>query len=194
MPTKDSLQTQLKQRYGINKNITQTLSVEDCEALLRTLADQPETVRLVMALVDKNTQLGRNNATFGRQRSLAEQRLEALQTDYQALEQEIATLERAKPELEARKQILEAANAQLEAEIASLIQKTGSMERQVQRLSGENRDLTSANQVLKEDNKRLKNLIDAIRLKLAQDVRSLLKYEDSEIRKALLKWFKSSAG
>jgi hypothetical protein len=50
------------------------------------------------------------------------------------------------------------------------------------------------NDQLKKDNKHLKNLVDAIRLKLNIDVESLLRYEDSEIRQALIRWLKGTQG
>ena len=55
-------------------------------------------------------------------------------------------------------------------------------------------ELSDVNDELKKENKALKNLIDMIKLKLAKDVKQLLKYEDSEIRKALVKVFKSTLG
>ncbi|HEY9833975.1 MAG TPA: hypothetical protein V6D26_25715, partial [Stenomitos sp.] len=55
-------------------------------------------------------------------------------------------------------------------------------------------ELSQVNEELKKDNKDLKNIIDAIKLRLAIDVKSLLRYEDSEIRKALIKLFNSTLG
>jgi hypothetical protein len=40
----------------------------------------------------------------------------------------------------------------------------------------------------------LKNLVDRIKLQIAIDVKKLMQYEDSEIKKALSKWFKGSQG
>ncbi|AFY73959.1 hypothetical protein Syn7502_01927 [Synechococcus sp. PCC 7502] len=61
-------------------------------------------------------------------------------------------------------------------------------------LSSEKAQLVKVNEELKKDNKDLKNLVDRIKLQIAIDVRKLMQYEDSEIRKALSKWFKSSQG
>lgn len=47
---------------------------------------------------------------------------------------------------------------------------------------------------LKKDNRDLKNTVDKIRLGLAQRIRDLLEYEDSEIRRALLTWFRGTLG
>lgn len=65
---------------------------------------------------------------------------------------------------------------------------------QVDVMASEKDELTEANDVLKKDNKALKNLIDQIKLKIAIDVKNLMRYEDSELRKALAKWFKSTQG
>lgn len=64
----------------------------------------------------------------------------------------------------------------------------------VTKKSNEIKQKDLVNDQLKKDNKRLKNLVDAIRLKLAIDVESLLRYEDSEIRQALIRWFKGTQG
>jgi hypothetical protein len=65
---------------------------------------------------------------------------------------------------------------------------------QVEVLASEKDELVEVNTQLKKDNKALKNLIDQIKLKLTIDVKNLLRYEDSEIRKALAKWFKNTQG
>lgn len=57
-----------------------------------------------------------------------------------------------------------------------------------------NDQLEKANDRLKKDNKSLKNLIDAIKLKMTIDMQKMMQYEDSEIRKALVKWFNSTQG
>jgi predicted RNase H-like nuclease (RuvC/YqgF family) len=62
------------------------------------------------------------------------------------------------------------------------------------KLLTENRQLQKINEELKRDNKRLKNIVDMIKLKLAQQTKEILQYEDSEIRKAVIKIFKSTLG
>ena len=66
------------------------------------------------------------------------------------------------------------------------------LQSEVKVLASERVELVEVNDQLKKDNKVLKNLVDQIRLKLAIDVKTLLRYEDSEIRRALMKWFKST--
>jgi CRISPR/Cas system CMR subunit Cmr4 (Cas7 group RAMP superfamily) len=54
--------------------------------------------------------------------------------------------------------------------------------------------LIVANDELKKDNKKLKNIVDQIKLKLAIDTKQLLQYKDSEIRQGLIKLFKWTLG
>lgn len=61
-------------------------------------------------------------------------------------------------------------------------------------LASENNELIGVNDRLKKDNKDLKNLVDAIKLRLAIDTKKLLQYEDSEIRRAVIKLFNSTLG
>jgi hypothetical protein len=68
------------------------------------------------------------------------------------------------------------------------------MATRVDALASNNNELLEANDQLKKDNKSLKNIVDAIRLRLARDTNELLKYEDNEIRKALIKLFKWTLG
>ncbi|MBD2358899.1 hypothetical protein H6G41_30605 [Tolypothrix sp. FACHB-123] len=81
-----------------------------------------------------------------------------------------------------------------EAEIQRLSDRNQSLELQFQTITSQNNELIQINDSLKKDNKALKNLIDAIKLKLAIDVKRILQYEDSEIRKALIHIFKSTLG
>jgi hypothetical protein len=68
------------------------------------------------------------------------------------------------------------------------------LSQQVKDLETNSRLLTKVNDELKQDNKRLKNIVDAIRLRIAQDMKGILKYEDSELRQAIMKLFKSTQG
>ena len=64
----------------------------------------------------------------------------------------------------------------------------------MQTLTSQNDELIDANTKLKKDNKDLKNIVDQIRLRLARDTKMLLEYEDSEIRKALIRLFRWTLG
>ncbi|BAY23251.1 hypothetical protein NIES2100_30150 [Calothrix sp. NIES-2100] len=69
-----------------------------------------------------------------------------------------------------------------------------SLDSQFQTINSQNHELIQLNDQLKKDNKALKNLVDAIKLRLAIDTKKLLRYEDSEIRQALMNMFKSTLG
>ncbi|MCY7277360.1 MAG: hypothetical protein LH702_27420 [Phormidesmis sp. CAN_BIN44] len=84
--------------------------------------------------------------------------------------------------------------ARFEANGQSPSFKGNSLEVRVKTLVSQNDELIKVNDELKKDNKALKNLVDRIRLKTAIDVKNLLNYEDSEIRRALAKWFKGTQG
>ncbi|PPS45924.1 hypothetical protein [Chroococcidiopsis sp. TS-821] len=97
-------------------------------------------------------------------------------------------------ELKAEVRRLTAVNDELKKENTAL-------KDELQNVTSVNKDLNAKlkksnliNDQLKKDNKDLKNVVDAIKLKLAIEVNQLLKYEDSEIRKALIKLFKSTLG
>lgn len=81
-----------------------------------------------------------------------------------------------------------------ESEIQDILTKNAALESKIKNLSSQNAELTSANEKLKKDNKALKNLVDEIRLKLAINTKQLLRYEDSEIRQALVKLFSWTLG
>ncbi|OUC13430.1 MAG: hypothetical protein B0A82_17365 [Alkalinema sp. CACIAM 70d] len=248
MPSKDEIQSTLKNKYGINKNITQPLSKEDCERLLYLLSREDSAVKLVQSYASKNASLGSNNAAFGRARSQAEHKLEVLKAEYLELEKSVSSIEDAKLTLETRKVVLEEERKALELEVskrkavleeerkalelemakrkavleeerkalelemakrkAALEEERKALELEVtnltssnqvlsskvQTLTTQNDELTTANTQLKKENKDLKNIVDQIRLRLAKDTKELLKYEDSQIRKAVIKLFQWTLG
>lgn len=108
-----------------------------------------------------------------------------------------AALVFAGPELSNRQRLQAAQKGMVTKKVKEIEHKSQvavQLQSQVKVLASEKDELTAANTQLKQDNKALKNLIDQIKLKIALDVKSLLRYEDSEIRKALAKWFKSMQG
>lgn len=194
MPTKSALQDTLKAKYGINKNITQSLSAVECEELLTLLQSQPSAIKLVESFINKNEELSRNNRNFGKQRSQAQQKLQSLQVEHEQLAQTIQELEDSNISLtEHRKRLVQEQQA-LEAQIQQLDDNNKSLSSKVQNLTTQNDELIDANEQLKKDNKDLKNIVDQIRLRLARDTRMLLEYEDSEIRKALIRLFRWTLG
>jgi chromosome segregation ATPase len=194
MKSKGELQTQLKDQHGINKNVSQSLSRDECAALLERLSEDPSIAKLVAAYVDKNNFLGKNNATYGRARSQAESKLQTLQTEYDDLEASIANLESTNQSLATRKQQLESDRQALSREIQKITAENEALSSTVTEMTVRTDELADANDQLKKDNKALKNTLDAIKLRLAKDVKQLLRYEDSEIRKALMKLFNSTLG
>lgn len=187
MASKRELQEILKDRYGINKNVSDALSQADSERMLALLEQEPSALKLVEAFAEKNFSLGRKNAQFGQQRGRAERKLETLQVEYQQLEQSVQSLERSNAAMAARKQQLESQQQQLEGDILALESKVGD-------LASKNTDLTVANTQLKKDNKELKNTVDLIKLRLTRDIKELLKYEDSELRKMAIRLFRWTLG
>ena len=187
MSSKNEFQTLLKQKYGINKNISQSLAKEDCEQLIATLAVQPSLVKLVKSFASKNSDLSQNNRHYGQLRSQAEKKFKTLQAEYNQFEEQITQLEQSKAKLAERKQVLD-------IEIAQLMTQNQGLDSKVQILTTLNDELVEANDQLKKDNKELKNVVDQIRLRLARDTKMLLKYEDSEIRKALIRLFRWTLG
>jgi phage shock protein A len=194
MATKDELQSKLKDKHGINKNISQALSREECENLLLLLDREPGAAKLIDAYARKNANLSNNNALYGRMRTQAEHKLETLQAEYQALETSIQTLEDSKLTLEAHKQQLEQEQSQLQAAVQALSAENQTLTTRVGTLSTQNEQLIDVNDALKRDNKFLKNKIDEIKLRLAIDTRALLQYEDNQIRKAVIRLFRWTLG
>lgn len=192
--SKNQLQTILKENYGINKNVTQPLSLEDCEKLLMLLSNHPSAEKLVESFVEKNNELSQNNRYYGQRRSQAEKKLQQLQAEYQKTQQSIVELEEANKELLNRKGFLSVEQQQLEAQIKTLEAQNKGLSSKIQALTTKNDELTEANDLLKRDNKDLKNMVDEIRLRLAKDINTLLKYEDSELRKAIIRLFRWTLG
>lgn len=195
MASKDELQNALKEKYGINKNISQPLSKEECERLLYIFSSEPGAVKLVESFAQKNENLGENNRLFGQKRSQAERRLASLQVENRALQESIKTLELSNPELEARKKQLEEDKAKLEADINRLSVQNGSLELKVKKLASEKNELFEANDQLKKDNKDLKNIVDKIRLEVVVHLKNALRAGDIlEIKKTIAKIVKWIAG
>ncbi|MEH1907308.1 MAG: hypothetical protein V7L05_14220 [Nostoc sp.] len=81
-----------------------------------------------------------------------------------------------------------------EVEIQTLSQKNNILEVEIKTIYSQNKNLIEVNEQLKKDNKALKNLVDQIRLKLAINTKKILQSEDSEIRKAVITFFKWTLG
>jgi hypothetical protein len=63
-----------------------------------------------------------------------------------------------------------------------------------QQLEKENQELVATNLQLKKDNKDLKNVVDVIRLKFAQNTKNMMRLEGRELKQAVVKLFNSTLG
>ncbi|MBD1862486.1 MULTISPECIES: hypothetical protein [Trichocoleus] len=194
MVSKDELQSNLKEKFDINKNISQALTKEECERLFELLCNEPTAVKLVGSYAEKNSSLGHNNASYARARNQVQRKFEVLQAEHLQLEKSIESIEAAKATLENKKRILEEEQKQLEAEVQGLSLTNQSLNFDVQTLTNQNDELIVANTQLKKENKDLKNIVDQIRLRLARDTKMLLQYEDSEVKKAVIRLFRWTLG
>ncbi|MBE9136364.1 hypothetical protein IQ254_03965 [Nodosilinea sp. LEGE 07088] len=194
MPAKRDIQTILKKEYGINKNITQGLSLEDCENLLILLGQNSTIGKFVEVVVEKNGELSQNNRYYGLKRSQAEKKFEQLQVENQKLEKSILDLEASNQALVNRRGNLSKEQRELQAQVDQLNIQNRDLSLKMQQLTTQNDELSEANNQLKRDNKELKNIVDQIRLRLARDTKMLLQYEDSELRKAIIRLFRWTLG
>ena len=191
---KEELQTILKEKYGINKNISQSLAAEECEQLMITLQREVSMVKIVQSFVEKNTNLERRNQHFGLLRINTEKKLQKLQSEYQQLKIQINSMEKSEAGLSDQTQVVTAETTALQTDVKRLSTEKQFLSNKIQTLITHNDELVEANTQLKKDNKELKNVVDQIRLRLARDVKMLLQYEDSEIRKALIRLFRWTLG
>lgn len=194
MASKGQLQTILMEKYGINKNISAALNKEECEQIIDILDSEPITVKLIESFAEKNAGLRKNNASLGSRRYHAETKLSSLQSEYLELQESIKNIELLKSESALRKQELEQETRKLEEDIKRITKENKNLKTKVNTLSSNNQELTEANSQLQKDNRHLKNIVDQIRLQLTINMNSLLRLQDSEIRKGLIKLLQSIQG
>jgi chromosome segregation ATPase len=193
--SKKEVQTTLKDKYKINKNISECLTEEECYQILGVLSSGNSGLeKLLNTYADKNGHLSKNNAFYGRQRSAAERKAAQIQQECEELQKNIAEMELKKSELGDRKTVLYLEYQQLQQQVQQLENDKLEFSSKISQLTSNNQQLTKVNHDLKQDNKRLKNLVDAIRLNLSKSVKGILRNDDSEIRKALAKLYKSLLG
>jgi len=194
MQSKKELQAVLKERHAVNKNISEPLTAEECKQLLTLLSNNESAAKLVSSFVSKNSELSQNNRQHGQRRSQAEKKLQILQNEYIQLEQTIQNREWSKTEPVARDDNSDQRQQDLEAQIKDMASKNKFLAAEFRRLEVENDQLVDVNADLKKDNKLLKNTVDKIKLQLARRTKELLQYDDSEIRKALIRLFQGTLG
>lgn len=186
--SKNELQTMLKDKYKINKNISGDLTADECWQLANMLSQGNIGLeKLLASYSGKNGSLSKNNAFYGRQRSSAEKKAVQLQKECEELQITISKLGDLKIALSSEYQ-------QLMEQIKTLEGQKIQLSSKVDHLDSSNHELTKVNHELKQDNKRLKNLVDAIRLNLSRSVKGILSSDDSEIKKALARFYKSLLG
>ena len=79
-------------------------------------------------------------------------------------------------------------------ELSLTVDENKELQNKTNFLNSKNNELAQVNEELQKDNKALKNIVDQIRLKLALDMKQLVRFEDSEIRKELIKWYTKIQG
>ena len=100
--------TQLKQIYGVNKNISKHLSAHQKEELLSLLENNNTVLAFGQAMIAKNNELSNNNRKFGRQRENAKRDLQDQKEINNELNTEVSQL---KYELKAlKKQLINIVN------------------------------------------------------------------------------------
>jgi len=73
-------------------------------------------------------------------------------------------------------------------------EEAAELESQIRELKNNISKLVKTNDLLKKDNKNLKNIVDEIRLKLTIEFKHLLKLENSDIKKRIIRLLKSTLG
>jgi hypothetical protein len=91
-------------------------------------------------------------------------------------------------------QSLSSENRALSVKAQSSIVQDQELIKIYQQLKKENQELVDINLQLKKENKDLKNIMDEIRLKFAQNLPPILGLEGKELKRAILKLFKSILG
>ena len=107
----------LKEQYGVNKNISRSLSAQECSQLLVLLQSQPSAVRLIESFSSKNDELSKNNRHFGQLRGRAEKKLETERAQYN---QTISQLQVEQAQFEQQISLMHQERAQLNAQLLQL--------------------------------------------------------------------------
>lgn len=82
--------------------------------------------------------------------------------------------------------------AELQAKLKDLEKERDGLIASKDEIEKQTDELKKVNDSLMKDNRQLRNLLDEIRLKLAQEMKSLLRYKDSEIRRAVIRLFQKT--
>ena len=88
----DDIATKLKEIYGINKNISNSLTLEQKKELFFLLENNETVLTLTQSFVAKNNELANNNRKYGRQRETAKRNLVDEQEKNSELNTEVSQL------------------------------------------------------------------------------------------------------
>lgn len=165
---------------AINLLVTEGWTKADANRALASIDFQEEPDELIIRRI---------SSQFAGQELNQRQRLQAAQKGMVTKKKnELATILQENQELQSQiHQLATQGDRQQGADNAAL-------ETQINLLLSKNNQLIKVNEELQKDNKALKTYVDQIRLKLALDMKQLLKLEDSEIRRGLVRWFSRTQG
>ena len=176
MASKSQVQTVLKEKYGINNNISDVLDKEECERLLTILDHEPIAVKLVESFAEKNSTLRKNNASLGSRRYHAETKLSSLQSEYLQLQESIKNIEIPKSESTLKKKQLEQETRKIEENIKQVTTENKNLKTQLEALNQSNQNLSKVNLQLEKENQELKSLEDEL---------FLLQKENEELQESI---------
>jgi regulator of replication initiation timing len=203
MAVKAELQDILKERYGINKNISQPLSPLECQQLITLLSSETGVAKVVESFIDKNKELTTKNQQLGKRVVKAEKgvavekgKVEFEQERVEVLKNE---LKLARMELQNRQGGVNpiqdsSQESSIENGVPMLTERLKMLEREMTVLTSDNKKLVEVNDDLKKDNNEMKNIVDAIRLRFSLEVEQVLKSDNSGIRRAITQMYKSVLG
>lgn len=199
--TKQELQGILKDRYGINKEISKSLSVDECRCFITLLSSDASAIKIVNALIAKNRELAVNNQQLGRRYSKElEKKEEELKKEKEKAQLLQNELQLARMENNGQNGTANQENNPsqgrgiLENRIATLAAQAEALEKQMTSLAGDNQKLVEVNDDLKKDNRDMKNIVDAIRLRFSLEIEQIMEQDDAQLRQAILKMYQSVLG
>jgi hypothetical protein len=196
MAVKAELQNILKERYGINKNISQPLSALECQQLIRLLSSETGVAKVVESFIDKNKELVTKNQQLGKRNVKLVEKVEVEQEKATVLQNE---LKLARMELQNRQGGVSSIpnpseESGIDNQVPVLTDRLKMLEREMNTLASDNKKLVEVNDDLKKDNNEMKNIVDAIRLRFSLEVEQVLESDNNGIRKAITQMYRSVLG
>jgi predicted nucleic acid-binding Zn-ribbon protein len=196
MAVKAELQNILKERYGINKNISKPLSVVECQQLITLLSSETGVAKVIESFIDKNEELANTSRKLGKRNVKLAKEIEVEQEKATVLQNE---LKLARMELQNRQGGVSpipnpSEASSIDNQVPILTDRLKMLEREMNTLASDNKKLVEVNDELKKDNNEMKNIVDAIRLRFSLEVEQVLKSDNNGIRKAIIQMYKSVLG